>query len=336
MRKLKYIISQISSIIYLFLLKKLKTDHNAILINQSRSEINIGYYDLFATSLNDSFVAFSERFNMRISSAKDKTNICVVNGKFKNKRVLTETSAWNSQLGSRLMWSSLSENTLFYLDVENDNIITKKIDVINGKTKTYQFQAFCLDYEDKGFYGLNYSRLFKSRPGYGYLKECNNSSLNNDGLLYYSINESKSRVLVTYEELFKLIDVNPLNLNNIRLNHIQLNFDGTKLIFLLRYQNNEKDFSHMIMYNTKDEVFTILPFGPHISHACWMSNNKIVLWAKHINYEDPAFYFYDVDFNSIKKLEIDRDGHPFKIDDTKFICDTYNNSADKGSYLFMI
>ena len=80
MRKLKYIISQISSIIYLFLLKKLKTDHNAILINQSRSEINIGYYDLFATSLNDSFVAFSERLNMRISSAKDKTNICVVNG----------------------------------------------------------------------------------------------------------------------------------------------------------------------------------------------------------------------------------------------------------------
>jgi hypothetical protein len=102
-----------------------------ILNAQENPIFNIGYYDLPASSLNDSFTAFTERVNMRTSSAIDKTNICIVDGEFKNKRVLTETFVWNSQLGSRLMWSTVCEKTLFYLDVENDNIITKEINVVN-------------------------------------------------------------------------------------------------------------------------------------------------------------------------------------------------------------
>jgi|TARA_B110000967_G_C18901689_1_gene575926 hypothetical protein len=327
MRKLKYALSQVLSIIYLFLLKKLKTDHNAVLVNKSKTEINIGYYDLPASSLNDSFTAFTERVNMRTSSAIDKTDICIVDEEFKNKRVLTETFVWNSQLGSRLMWSTVCEKTLFYLDIENDNIITKEIDVVNGEIKTYPFQAFCLDLEDKGFYGLNYSRLFKSRPGYGYIKESLSSTLSNDGLLYYSISNRKGHVIATYEELFKLVDVSPKELVDIRLNHLQLNYDGSKLIFLLRYQKDEDDFSHMIILNTNDGVLSVLPFGPHISHACWMSNDKIVLWAKHSENKDPAFYLYNIEIDTATKLGINKDGHPFKIDENKFICDTYNNSA---------
>ena len=164
MRKLKYAVSQVISIIYIFLLKKLKTDHNATLLNKSKTEINIGYYDLPASNLNDSYTAFTERLNMRISSARDKTDICLVDQEFNNKIVIAETFVWNSQLGSRLMWSNVCENTLFYLDAKNNAIVTKEINIVSGEIKTYPFQAFCLDSNDEGFYGLNYSRLFKSRP----------------------------------------------------------------------------------------------------------------------------------------------------------------------------
>ena len=327
MRKLKYAVSQVISIIYIFLLKKLKTDHNATLLNKSKTEINIGYYDLPASNLNDSYTAFTERLNMRISSARDKTDICLVDQEFNNKIVIAETFVWNSQLGSRLMWSNVCENTLFYLDAKNYAIVTKEINIVSGEIKTYPFQAFCLDSNDEGFYGLNYSRLFKSRPGYGYLIEGFNSSLSNDGLLYYSILKGKSRLIASYDELFKIINISTFELTEIRLNHIQLNYDGSKLIFLLRYNHNQEDISHMIILNTNSEVFSVLPFGPHISHACWMSNDEIVLWAKHSENKEPAFYHYNINLNTTTKLDIQRDGHPFKIDDNKFICDTYNNSA---------
>lgn len=327
MRKLKHGISQIISIIHLFLLGKLTTDHKTIILNENEKEANVGYYDLPVSSLNDTHIAYTERVNMRSSEASDITYIYTVDHNLKNKKKVIETHAWNSQLGSRLMWSHSENDVLFYLDLENGHLVTKKVNIVTGDVLTYPFQSFCLDVNDKGFYGLDYGRLYKSRPGYGYINNPTISSINNDGLLYYSISRKEEEVIVSYKEMFDFLNLDPIGLSDIRLNHIQMNYDGTRIIFLLRYQIGRDSFSHMIMLDTTNSSLLALPFGPHISHACWMNNNEIVLWAKHLSKKEPAFYKYNINHDSINLLDIKRDGHPYKIDENKFICDTYNNSA---------
>ena len=324
MRKYYIAVKQVMNLSRLWLMGKLKTQHSVSCI-ESEGESNIGYYDLEACDLKNRYVAFTTGIDMRQSeSVGIEVKINLYDLKTHDVSYLTSTNIWNSQLGSRLIWSNHDANCLYFLYLHQGSIVTKAIDVLTKKEQLIKFEAFAESPRSKELVGLCYARLFAARRGYGYVKDPL-YALNESGLTSYDIKSKKSKILLSYSFLLEKINISYNSCSGIRINHIQYSPSGMYLIFLLRYVTGGKNVSKMFLYGLSDESLVLMPFGDHISHACWMNNQEIIVWAAVDNKKLPAFYKYNIFSRSTKKLNIDKDGHPMPISDKTFICDTYNN-----------
>lgn len=317
---------------------KFKLKSNPIIIyNKKKYEIKIfkkykknvfnGYYDINPLK--------EEKMLVHINKNNDKTsNKCIEIGYYdinnRNYKNIITTKAWSWQQGSRLRWSNLLENVINYNDWKEEkycnifyNIKDKKI------IKKIDFPLYDMTKDEKYGLSINFSRLQRLRPGYGYNvlpdKTENEKAPKNDGIFLIDINNNTSKLIIPLDKLAKTNDIK-LEYEHY-INHISISPNGRKFIFFHIYnKKNGGWITQLCSSNIDGTDLKILDNINLVSHYTWKNDKEILITG--IEMENNKFFYkqYDIDGKYIKditKNELEQDGHPTYIDENNFISDTY-------------
>ncbi len=239
---------------------------------------------------------------------------------------ITESAAWSWQQGARLRWSNKTPNAIYFNNYHESQYYCEMWDVDTKRMiKRFQFPFYDIAPNEEFGLSLNFSRLQRLRPGYGYSNEPDKTTDQNypgtEGITYVNLNTTESRVLLTLEELSEKVCADASYQGYI--NHISISPESDKFMFFFLW--TEKSYlpwkNCLCIYDLKENALVILEREIIASHYCWISNSELIITSI-----EGEYYIFDVDNRTKRKLTNTNmvcDGHPSYYSDKEIITDTY-------------
>jgi len=289
--------------------------HHQLTSPNPESCIDIGYY--------------------KIDSLKKNTNFIKV----------AESHAWCWQQGSRLQWfpQNCKEKYIFYNTVKANKYIGI-IQDIDSEIIIREIPLPLYDISHCGSKGLslNFSRLQRLRPGYGYaslpdLTEKENIP-KNDGVFLFDFETEKNILLISFDEIVNIGKM-PENWIDFQhyINHLSFNPSGTKFMFLHLLSKNNKRHSRLFVCDTDGSNLQLINDSEVISHYTWKDNNTILCTIYSERSRELCYVNYDLKSGKNEKLAptvLRKDGHPtFIWNNTTLLTDTYPNRFRQQSLI---
>lgn len=309
---------------------------------QVNKHVFFGYYDL------SQFDKDEKRLLVHVvkkgaDPAKDKAELgyfYVTSGDYVP---LAHTNAWCWQQGARLRWHPTRMNTVLFNDMRNGKYLTRMVDLETRKT-TSIIESALYDIDATGTFGLsvNFSRLQRLRPGYGYSTSpdttIGQAAPIDDGIFYVDIINNNRELLVSLADLAKNVDDSIADEHYI--NHVSISPDGTKFMFfhIWTLKGSTRWKTRLYVYDLEDKKLNVLEKQDRVSHYNWIGNDKLLVtcWDKS---RKQYYCIYDVHSGEktiLKDDNLTHDGHPSFIQDKNiFISDTYplkNNMQNLFEY----
>ena len=335
--------SKIKGLIYhygyncLFLLsyiKKLYWNNENIVLYKKLTDSNYhifrGYYDIdYLNEEKNYFLCH------RVTTKSEKKNeLCDIGYFDLNNDTyikIDQTYAWCWQQGSRLRWNPLNSEEVLFNSIENDQYCTKIFNIIR-KENIYTIKRPLYDITNDMRFGIsiNFSRLQRLRPGYGYdyLPDLtmNQNAPKNDGIYLVDIKKNKSTLLYSLYDLAIKVDLK-LEFQHY-INHISISPDGNHFMFFHIYKSKLTKGWNTVLYisDMLGHKLIELERVDRCSHYCWINNEELMVTCRKENGEE---YYCIYNIHTLKKKflnieELKFDGHPVFLRKNKsFITDTY-------------
>ena len=299
-------------------------------LSQKDAHVFFGYYDIQQLSSDE------EKALVHVIHQGADTNAEAKIGYYDKECNFTElckTRAWCWQQGARLRWHPNDSDLVIYNDFVNDSYVTQVFS-INKKGVVDTYDRAFYDIDSKFCYGLslNFSRLQRLRPGYGYsnIKDSTEGIPipENDGIYRTDLNTGKTQLLITYERVTNGLE-NKTDFEHY-FNHISFSPDGKRFIFFHIFQkvNSYMWKTRLICSDINGENLNVLEENNKVSHYCWNGSDELLVTC----YDENGNQFYErIDIHSGEKSifngkVLTRDGHPTLRNDGLFVTDTYPNS----------
>jgi hypothetical protein len=310
------------------------------ILQLKNKHVFFGYYDVSPFSFDDKKILALVADPSSVSTKKS----CVDIGYFEfladkqwNFKKVGESRSWCWQQGCRLQWypklDKSKSNTIFYNTVINDRYVGI-VQKLSGKIES-TISMPIYDISNCGKYGLslNFSRLQRLRPGYGYdvfpdITENEKIPLD-DGIFYIDIGLNINRKILSYKDILKFIDLDCNNEFDHYINHLSFNPSAT--IFMFLYVIVSKSLRKTYLFTCKPDGsdLTLVNDTGKVSHYGWKNDNELLVFCCQSNLSKASFVLYDflnksnTTFASNVLVE---DGHPSFLKDNKsIIVDTYPN-----------
>ena len=298
------------------------------IISDKKHHIFRGYYDIDHMNRDGNRILCH-----RMARQGGKTNAeCEVGyyfldtGKFVK---ISVTRAWCWQQGSRLRW--IDDHRVIFNAADHDHYCAQIFDVrTNGKIG--QIDHALYDVAADFSYGitLNFSRLQKMRPGYGYQVfpdpfESEKAPAE-DGLFIVDLKSGDAKLLFSLEELAERTDPNGRCFHY--LNHLSISPDGFHFIFFHIFREKKQIGWNCVLYvsDREGKNIRVLEERDRVSHYCWIDNVHLMATCRMSNGKE-YYCIFNVITGKKKELNIEgleKDGHPTLIPKSKvFVTDTY-------------
>lgn len=302
-----------------------KKDINTILNYESVGEVGtnsfFGYYDISPFSENDDEIVY-----LNLPKDSNVCNIMLYNLITKKKQTVDSTLAWNWQQGSRLRWFPTSNDEIIFNDFKNGKYISKKINIYKKTTEILDYALY--DISNDGNFGLtlDFSRLGKLRPGYGYTNikyiENEENTLFFDGIKVIDLNNNKEIKVISYKVIIEELK-KKVNISKCYINHLSYSPNSEKFLFFFIEIIDKIHKASLVVYDISLEKIIVLEKELSVSHYDWIDNENIIITAYDKN-RKCEYYIYNLQNKSSQKIDfLQGDGHPTWIGDNKFITDTY-------------
>lgn len=309
-----------------------------------------GYYDLSPFDRYDTKV-LAHRAHHPLTSPDPKS--CIDIGYYemgnleKNSNFIKigESAAWCWQQGSRLQWfpKNHNEKTVFYNTVKANKYIGI-IQDIDSREIIREIPLPLYDISRCGNKGLslNFSRLQRLRPGYGYtslpdLTEKENIP-ENDGVFLFNFKTEENILLIAFDDLVSIGKM-PENWKDSQhyINHLCFNPSGTKFMFLHLLSKNNKRHSRLFICDTDGSNLQLINDSEAVSHYTWKDNNTLLCTIYSERSRELRYVNYDLKSGKNEKLApavLRKDGHPtFIWNNTTLLTDTYPNRFSQQSLI---
>ncbi len=293
-----------------------------------------GYYDYYPIS-RDKAKLLCQRVKINAETKKNDTEIGYYNINSPKKFIkLTQSKAWCWQQGSRLHWSNLNNDYIYYNDIDENEYCTKVFDFKKNKVIDIIKPAlYDISPDEKIGITTNFSRLQRLRNGYGYdrLKDTTEgiSAPKNDGLWFVNIKEKHKKLLISFYELSKSVKSETYSEHYI--NHISFSPNGKKVMFFHIWTVKEWPGwkTRLCIYNLENQKIDVAEEKNIVSHYDWIDNDKLIMTVSERESKTSFYRIYDVagnKYQDINRKYLNEDGHP-TIDNNQefFISDTYPN-----------
>lgn len=298
---------------------------------EPRKHVFFGYYDIqqFNTAHDKLLLT---KVTKDADTKRDKAELVWIDIQTDTEHLISSTSAWCWQQGARLRWHPVFENTVLFNDVKDGHYITRVWDLLNNEQiREYPRALYDITPDMRWGFSLNYSRLQRLRPGYGYNTIPDETEQikapKNDGLFLVNLDTGESKLLVS---LFDLSDKTPesIELWNY-INHISVSPSGKRLIFFHIWTPDTTARWMVSLYsiNVDGSDLKCLEHEYRTSHYCWIDDDHILTTAGGFPKHESRYMTYDIVTGNRTILEGDMfafDGHPTILKDKDwFVTDTY-------------
>lgn len=303
-------------------------------VTQGPNHHFFGYYDKSPWNASGSLLLSHEvQFNDRPPTAYDPALVGVVRLSQGNRfEPLVKTYAWNWQQGSMLRWHpSDPEKLIMYNDRRDDHFVGIVRDVKGSEVRIYDRPFYAVTPDGRAALSLNFARLQKNRPGYGYAGVPDPSSEINhpedDGIYIVNLETGKSRLIISLHQLAFSQPTEDMRGTCHWVNHIQVSRDGFRFAFLHRWRVGKEGWgTRLYTSNLDGSDLNCLLDGGMVSHYDWMDGHRLLAWTR-LPATGDRFVLCDVRDGSKHVLGEDvltEDGHCSFSPDCKWLLnDTY-------------
>ncbi len=253
-------------------------------------------------------------------------------GKF---HLLGSTTTWCWQQGCRLRWWSRGDgegeqvfcNRL--VDGEYGSVI---LDLLTGSVvETFNSPLYDLDPQGERALSLNFSRLHRLRPGYGYVVlpdvTVDDPCPENDGVWGFDLATGERRLLVSLSELVAIKPQASMQGGEHYVNHLSYSPGGERILFFHLWLAGKDRHCRMIVSDRNGQNLKVIQDEGMVSHFAWRDDNTI-LATVHQNGKC-AYYFFDLlaaTRRVFAKGQLVKDGHPsYGVDGVTILTDTYRD-----------
>ena len=251
---------------------------------------------------------------------------------------ISETGAWSWQQGSRLRWHPTVNDVVLFNDLANGRYILNQKNLMTGAIRSVSDAVYDIDCNFKYGISVNFERLQRLRPGYGYSRLGDSSKdisrPADDGVVRIELSTGRKDLLFSLEDLAKdVVDDG----RHHYINHVCFSPSGEQFMFFHLWTASAHSPWSMRFYvcNTDGTKLRMLEDNVRISHYHWIDENNIIA-TRVVKGKNYSYVIYDV--RNMHKHEINNhlltvDGHP-NLFRTGFVTDTYPQK-DRMQYLYL-
>ncbi len=285
-----------------------------------------GYYDL-QQLCKDRSMLLAHSLARGAMPDRDDIDICRIDRESGEIRRIATSKAWNWQQGSRLRWHPCNNDCILYNDYADGGYCTRVFNLQSNTTEVI-FPRALYDVSPDFSYGLslNFSRLQRLRPGYGYSRISDDSTdavaPEDDGLWKLNLETNECTLLFSLKQLDDMAEKS--NIEQSYLNHISISPDGERFIFFHLWTSSAgMSWKNKLYVCDKDgrKLFCLEHEGT-VSHYCWKNNTTLL-----VTWLDGKYFEYDVSTGHRMQVGAGKliyDGHPsYFQDQRRFLSDTY-------------
>lgn len=289
-----------------------------------------GYYDLSQLDMGENRL-LAHVIPLNADSKTDCARIgyyTVGNPEFHE---IAETGAWCWQQGARLRWHPQKENSIVFNNVYDGKFVSEIWNVEN-KALVDRICRPLYDVDADFSYGLslNFARLQRLRPGYGYNsltdETQDNHAPEDDGIFYVDLSRNTSKLIVSLRDLASEVD--PRLQYAHYINHISISPDGKRFMFfhIWNVAAGTGWRTRLYTYEMETAKLNLLEEKDKVSHYDWRGNGEILVTGYRED-KSQCYALYDVPTGEktvIGEERLKNDGHPsFENNKNRFITDTY-------------
>jgi len=251
-----------------------------------------------------------------------------------------QTNAWNWQQGCMLQWLGATGDMVIYnaYSPEDDAYLSSIVHLASGTTTRICQPIYSVDPQGTLALTLNFSRLAKLRPDYGYFSKNVLEELDfaNDGIWRVDLVRNESRLILSLEEIIKFEHSKDMENVAHKVNHIDISPDGRRFLFLHRWFTERGKVTRLLTADTHGGNLYCLANERMVSHCIWRNEKQILAWARKAGVGERYFLFTDQseDYEVVGEDCLGEDGHPsFSPDGRWLLTDTYPDERGMSSLL---
>lgn len=279
-----------------------------------------GYYDKHQFDPTDRYVlGMQVTFEDRSPTPDDAITLGMVDRQDNNKWIPLGTShAWSWQQGCMLQWRPGSTSEIVYNDRRDGKFVTVVKDVFTGEERVIPAPNYALSADGKYGVGLDFARLDRTRPGYGY-KGVEDPTLDDktpkdSGIHRVNLDTGEVDVIISLATIAAIPwEANPKGSH--WFNHLLFNTDGTRFIFLHRAKNNADEsggwVTRMFTADANGENLHCVADHNMVSHFIWKNPKQILAWSREPETGN-KFHLYTDQTEEVEVIGeevLKRDGH---------------------------
>lgn len=292
-----------------------------------------GYYDKSPWDAQDRYLlALKARCTYRSPAPKESAVLVLIDTQDNKKiRRLAVTHAWNVQQGCMAQWLGPDYHSRIIYNDFRDGHYCSVILRVKDRTeeKVLPFPVYDVSSDGTFALSLDFSRLHRLRPGYGYsnIPDKTAGQLCPDSPCIWKLNLQTGDIipLLKYTDLSSFETAPSMKGAEHKVNHLMISPNGERFMLLHRWFQDSRKYTRLVtadcsgnhLYNLSDEVF--------VSHCYWKNNEEILSFLRKKQTGD-HYYLLKDQTSSYQMLwpALNRDGHCSYSPDKRFvITDTY-------------
>ena len=306
-----------------------------------------GYYDKSPWSEDGQYLlAHCSQIGFSQPQAGDAVTIGMVALVSQQFIPLAQSYAWNYQQGAMLQWLPNAPTQLIFNDFVAGHFISRVIDIQGHAVAQYDTPVYALHPKLPLGYSLNFARLARLRPDYGYCGSddpfADQMSPSEDGVFLLDMTANHSRLIISLAQLAQLNPLDSMSGAMHWVNHIQVSPKGDRIAFLHRWKiAGQAHQSRLYSAASDGSDLRCLLDTQMVSHYDWLNESQLMVWANTV--DDTGCCYQLVDIYGQTQLAIDRsvfagDGHcSFSPDRRWVLTDTYPDLYRKQElYVFEV
>ena len=246
-----------------------------------------GYFDKFCYDRSGRYLLAHEiDFTARQPQPGEKAGICLADleNDCRSRRI-AESDAWCWQQGCMLQWLNDSATKIIYNAREGNGFVSRILDIATGERQTLCRPVYCLSQDGRWALSLNFSRLDRERPGYGYPggndPNAGIDSPEDEGIWLVDLQHNTARLIISVAQVTRAFHRPSMDHTPGWFNHLLFSPDSRRFAFFHRWrvwgENGEKKhITHMFTTNLDGSEIYPLNLEDMSSHYVWIDNSRII------------------------------------------------------------
>lgn len=292
-------------------------------------EYLFGYYDKCPWSPSGQYLlATKVKSATKKADSTEPAEIVTINLRDKNTtKVIATTHCWNVQQGCMAQW--IDNDSILYNDYRNSAYCSIIKNIKTNEERVINMPIYTVSADKKTALTLDFNRLHRLRPGYGYANEkestCDELCPDKTCIWFVNLETGAIKPLLKYTDFANFEEREEMKDAEHKVNHLMISPDGTRFMVLHRWFKNKVKYTRLVtcnidgtdMYNLSDDNF--------VSHCCWKNNVEILSYLNKHN-GGKGYYLMKDRTKEYTRVwpELAMDGHPtYSYDGQYVVTDTY-------------